>query len=145
MGLYIRRSIKIGPIRLNFGKDGVGISAGVKGARVGITPRGRSYFHGGRYGLYYRQWLNKPGPAPISLPGIYEQGDQRPIESAECSCEHGSDLHIWSEHFQNMACTRCGCSRYHAPFQLSSSGRILLLVGSAIGIALVLVFGGHLF
>ena len=40
MGFRYRKSIKLGPFRLNFSKSGVVVSAGVKGARVGIGPRG---------------------------------------------------------------------------------------------------------
>jgi hypothetical protein len=41
MGFRLRKSIKLfGGIRLNLSKSGVGISGGVKGARVGIGPRG---------------------------------------------------------------------------------------------------------
>ncbi len=40
MGWYFRRSVKFGPLRLNFSKSGVGYSYGVKGLRVGTGPRG---------------------------------------------------------------------------------------------------------
>ena len=40
MGWRFRRSIKAGPFRINFSKSGVGASAGVKGFRVGVGPRG---------------------------------------------------------------------------------------------------------
>lgn len=41
MGFRLRKRIKLfGGVRLNLSKSGVGISAGVKGARVGIGPRG---------------------------------------------------------------------------------------------------------
>lgn len=40
MGIRFRKSIKMGPVRLNLSKSGVGASIGVKGARVGIGPRG---------------------------------------------------------------------------------------------------------
>ena len=44
MGLRIRRSVQLFPgVRLNLGKTGVGISAGVRGLRVGIDSRGRKY------------------------------------------------------------------------------------------------------
>jgi hypothetical protein len=56
MGLFIRKSFSAGPIRFNLSKSGIGISAGVKGARVGIGPRG-SYVAGGRHGLYFRERL----------------------------------------------------------------------------------------
>ena len=53
MGFYLRKSIKVGPVRFNLSKSGVGISAGFKGLRFGTGPRG-NYVHVGRYGLYYR-------------------------------------------------------------------------------------------
>jgi uncharacterized protein YqjF (DUF2071 family) len=58
MAFYIRKSLSLGPIRLNFSKSGVGISAGVRGARVGINSRGKRYIHAGRHGIYYRQMLD---------------------------------------------------------------------------------------
>lgn len=57
MGLFFRRSIKIGPIRLNLSTSGIGASVGVTGLRVGVRPSGRAYLHAGRYGLYYREEL----------------------------------------------------------------------------------------
>lgn len=56
MGFYIRKGISFGPFRLNLSRSGLGASFGVKGARIGIGPRG-SYIHMGRAGLYYRQSL----------------------------------------------------------------------------------------
>ena len=41
MGLYFRKSINLGGgVRLNFSKNGMGISGGVKGARISTGPRG---------------------------------------------------------------------------------------------------------
>jgi hypothetical protein len=57
MAFYIRKSIKLGPIRLNLSKSGLGMSTGVKGARIGITPQGKKYLHLGRGGIYYRETL----------------------------------------------------------------------------------------
>ena len=57
MGFYIRKSFTTGPIRFNLSKGGMGISGGVKGARLGISSRGQAYVHGGRGGLYYRKTL----------------------------------------------------------------------------------------
>jgi uncharacterized protein DUF4236 len=56
VGLYIRKGFNFGPLRLNLSRSGLGASFGVKGARIGIGPRG-SYIHVGRGGLYYRQSL----------------------------------------------------------------------------------------
>jgi hypothetical protein len=57
MGLYLRKSFRAGPIRFNLSKSGLGVSGGIKGARVGVGPRG-SYVHAGRNGLYYREQLS---------------------------------------------------------------------------------------
>lgn len=53
MGFYFRKSIKVGPLKFNLSKSGIGVSTGVKGFRVGTGPRG-NYVHMGRGGLYYR-------------------------------------------------------------------------------------------
>lgn len=65
MGWYLRKSLKIGPLRLNLSKSGLGGSVGVKGLRVGTGPRGR-YLHAGREGLYYRQSIGS-GARPEDL------------------------------------------------------------------------------
>ncbi len=69
MGFYLRKSVKVGPVRFNLSKSGIGMSAGVKGFRFGTGPRG-NYVHMGRNGLYYRRFLS-PTAAPLgdrSLP-----------------------------------------------------------------------------
>jgi len=57
MGLFLRRSVKFGPVRFNLSKSGVGVSTGVKGLRVGVSGSGKSYVFGGRGGVYFRQNL----------------------------------------------------------------------------------------
>lgn len=59
MAFYIRKSLRFGPLRFNLSKSGVGVSAGIKGFRVGASPRG-NYVHMGRGGLYYRASLPSP-------------------------------------------------------------------------------------
>ena len=54
MGFFLRKSISLGPIRFNLSKSGIGVSAGIKGLRIGAGPRG-NYVHMGREGLYYRK------------------------------------------------------------------------------------------
>ena len=73
MGFYIRKSIRLGPVRFNLSKSGVGTSIGVKGFRVGSGPRG-NYIHAGRGGFYYRASLpnNTPSKAPASPAVINE-------------------------------------------------------------------------
>jgi hypothetical protein len=63
MGFYIRKGFNFGPLRLNLSRSGLGASFGVKGARVGIGPRG-SYIQMGRGGLYYRQTLTPASRRP---------------------------------------------------------------------------------
>lgn len=58
MPFYIRKAFSLGPLRFNLSKSGLGLSAGVRGLRVGVTPKGKSYVHAGRGGLYYRQSLD---------------------------------------------------------------------------------------
>ena len=60
MSFYLRKHFKAGPLRLNLSKGGVGLSGGVTGARIGLSPRG-AYVHGGRHGLYYRKYAPKGG------------------------------------------------------------------------------------
>jgi len=89
MGIYIRKGISVGPIRFNLSKSGVGLSAGVKGLRIGTGPRG-NYIHMGRGGLYYRATIpsgkagdqNSPrklGQQPLPIPA----GTHAPLEEIE--------------------------------------------------------------
>ena len=55
MGFHLRKSIKCGPIRFNLSNSGVGFSTGVKGLRVGVDAKGRSYIGGGVGMLRYRK------------------------------------------------------------------------------------------
>jgi Protein of unknown function (DUF4236) len=60
MGWYFRKSVGFGPLRLNLSKSGIGASVGVRGARIGVGPRGNSV-RLGRGGLYYQQYLHSAG------------------------------------------------------------------------------------
>ncbi len=60
MAFYLRKHFTAGPLRLNLSKSGLGLSAGVTGARLGLGPKG-AYVHGGRHGLYYRKYAPKGG------------------------------------------------------------------------------------
>jgi hypothetical protein len=56
MGFYLRKSVRVGPLRFNLSKSGIGVSVGIKGFRVGSGPRG-NYVHMGANGVYYRKTL----------------------------------------------------------------------------------------
>lgn len=55
MGLYFRKHINLGFLRINFSKSGVGFSIGVPGFRLVKPPKGKFYLQMGRKGLYYRK------------------------------------------------------------------------------------------
>ncbi len=57
MGLYIRKSVRVGPLRFNLSTSGIGVSTGIPGFRLGIGPRG-TQIHLGRGGFYYRQTIS---------------------------------------------------------------------------------------
>ena len=64
MGFYLRKALRFGPLRVNLSQHGLGLSAGVTGARFGLDASGHPYVHAGRGGLYYRKrW---PVPTPSS-------------------------------------------------------------------------------
>jgi hypothetical protein len=67
MGIYLRKSIGVGPLRFNLSKSGIGVSAGIKGLRLGAGPRG-NYIHMGRNGLYYRKTISTPGKGENNRP-----------------------------------------------------------------------------
>ncbi len=73
MPFSYRKSVKVGPLRVNFSKSGVGLSAGVKGFRVSTNSRG-TYINAGRGGFSYRQKIGGPwgssqnGPMARSTP-----------------------------------------------------------------------------
>lgn len=67
MGFYLRKSIRVGPVRFNLSKSGVGMSAGVRGLRLGTGPRG-NYVHMGAHGLYYRATLPTNSSASSATP-----------------------------------------------------------------------------
>lgn len=56
MGLSFSRSIRFGGVRFNFSGSGIGVSAGIKGFRVGTGPRG-AYISAGVGGFRYKTSL----------------------------------------------------------------------------------------
>ena len=58
MGLYFRKGINLGFLRINFSKSGVGFSVGLPGFRIVKPPKGKMYMQMGRRGVYYRKKMN---------------------------------------------------------------------------------------
>lgn len=65
MGFYKSKSLKAGPFRFNFSRQGVGVSAGSSLFRVGIGPRG-NYVRIGPRGFSYKATL--PAEKKIKVP-----------------------------------------------------------------------------
>lgn len=61
MGWRFRKSIRIGPLRCNFSRSGMGVSWGIPGFRLGKSPDGRSYITFGfpGTGLYYMKYFGR--------------------------------------------------------------------------------------
>ncbi len=83
MTWFLRKAFRLGPLRLNLSKRGLGASVGVKGARIGVDAAGKPYAAGGRYGLYFRQRLGGRGRAaeapvpPMPAPSSAEPQPRR--------------------------------------------------------------------
>jgi len=93
MGWFLRKAIKVGPLRLNLSKSGLGVSAVVKGFRVSRGPRGTHLF-AGRHGLYFRERLDGPGSArgrEERLPPGLGDTDMREIRTADVARLIGPD------------------------------------------------------
>lgn len=69
MGWNFRRSLNLGPLRLNASKSGIGYSVGVRGFRVGKDAKDREYTATSipGIGIYRRDYLhNRSQPTPPS-------------------------------------------------------------------------------
>ncbi|MGA2632597.1 MAG: DUF4236 domain-containing protein [Terracidiphilus sp.] len=74
MGWRFRKSLKLGPLRFNLSKSGIGTSIGVRGFRVGTDAKGRSYTTAsipgtGIYNRTYSSQGKAAGGDTAGLPG----------------------------------------------------------------------------
>jgi hypothetical protein len=77
MGIYLRKSISVGPFRFTASKSGINVSAGIKGLRLGSGPRG-NYIHMGAGGIYYRASLPKSKHSKANYSNLTETLDVIP-------------------------------------------------------------------
>jgi len=80
MAWRFRRSLKLGPLKLNFSKSGVGYSVGVRGFRVGKDAKGRSYTAASipGTGIYNRTYASGSGASSDEVsPGAGAPSQQR--------------------------------------------------------------------
>lgn len=70
MGWNWRKSIKIGPARINLSKSGVGYSVGVHGFRAGRNAKGQKYTQTSipGTGIYRRDYHDSPGKHYMDSP-----------------------------------------------------------------------------
>ncbi|AKL11128.1 TPA: DUF4236 domain-containing protein [Kluyvera intermedia] len=94
MSFYIKKSIRVGPMRFNLSKSGVGASIGIRGLRFGTGPRG-NYIHIGAGGVYYRASLS-PSLVPQNRKKFQHVPDESPIEhdTTHASLEEIESSHI---------------------------------------------------
>jgi len=88
MGFSFRKSVKLGGgLRLNFSRKGIGLSGGVKGARISVGPRGTN-FYGGIGPLRYQTKLG--GGRTIAAKSSAERGIVDPF-----ALKRPSNYHAW--------------------------------------------------
>jgi hypothetical protein len=89
MSWSYRRSIRIGPLRFNLSKSGIGASAGIPGFRVGKDAKGRSYSQVSIPGTgIYRRDYYKTNPTATnaqSTPGTLTAPNQASISNPSTS------------------------------------------------------------
>lgn len=94
MGFSFRKSIKIAPgIRLNVSKSGIGVSGGVKGARVSLGPRG-AHVYGGIGPLRYQKKLDARSRSSGSFVGT-ENSATSQIEDDPFYLKRPRNWHAW--------------------------------------------------
>jgi hypothetical protein len=93
MGFFFRRRKSFGPFALNFSTRGIGISTGVKGARLSVGPNG-TFVHLGRQGFYYRKKIG----------GFSERSNQRYVEEQQVEILTGTKIESADiKNFQNSS------------------------------------------
>ena len=81
MGWSFRRSIRLGPLRFNLSKSGIGASAGIPNLRVGKDAKGRNYSQVSipGTGVYRRDYYKtNQTAANVSLPTPASQLPNQP-------------------------------------------------------------------
>lgn len=87
MGFYLRKSLRVGPLRFNLSGSGIGVSAGIPGFRVGTGPRGH-YVRIGSGLVKYRATLpadprGRAADPPTAAEQQIPPGTHAPLEDIE--------------------------------------------------------------
>ena len=109
MGFYYRKSVNLGPFRVNLSKSGVGYSVGGRGFRVGTTARGKKYCLARTLRV-----------SPVGL--LFEQATERPPSRlVRASASLGRELAI-----ANLVLVSLSSSPVYPPLSPSVAGLSLL-------------------
>lgn len=138
MGFYFRKSINFGGVRFNFSKSGIGASVGIKGFRIGTSPRG-NYIHMGRNGIYYRAALGKrkTKSPTTSVPSIKQSFTPSTEELLYQDIESG-DVSLIVDSSSQEIIDEITSKRKKVPFWLLS---ILLVFIPFVGVPLAIIAG----
>ena len=109
MGFTYRKSVNLGPFRVNLSKSGLGYSVGGRGFRVGTTARGKKYCLARTLRV-----------SPVGL--LFEQATERPPSRlVPASASLGRELAI-----ANLAQVALSYSPAYPPLSPSVAGLALL-------------------
>lgn len=80
MGWNFRRSVSIGPFRMNFSKSGIGYSVGMRGLRLGRDAKGRKYSSVSvpHTGIYRRDYYSSPKQQVVPQQQLPQRVPQQP-------------------------------------------------------------------
>ncbi|HVX90935.1 MAG TPA: DUF4236 domain-containing protein [Candidatus Paceibacterota bacterium] len=85
MGLRFRKSIKLGLVKVNLSKSGIGLSTGVRGARIGVNSRGTYSSVGipgtGVYAMQYHSSGKSGSTASAVKPGTFAGIPSRSVQT----------------------------------------------------------------
>jgi Protein of unknown function (DUF4236) len=127
MPVSLRRSVKAGPFRFNLSPHGLGVSAGVKGFRVGLAgPRGH-YIRMGGGGVYYRKSFNRrpSRAAPAAVPSRRPPTPSDPAAGPQIDLLGTSVVELDDATESEMVADLNNASR---PAPLAAVGRALLFL-----------------
>ena len=101
MAFYLRKAFRAGPVRFNLSKSGISVSAGVTGARLGLSSSGRAYVHGGVAGSTTVSRMSMRAAPASRMCRLQElraiRGGVLPRVNAETKLRCGEIWHLQSE------------------------------------------------
>lgn len=131
MGWSFRKSIQMGPLRVNVSRSGVGASVGVRGARVGVGPRGTYVSFAGGGFRYRRKLTNTPNSGRVLEETSGAIHTASAAELADASPEwmvSDSQLRLKRTNFFKVYCWCAGIFLFICWVQLPGGATLFLLL-----------------